>query len=279
MATVHLPLSAFSRKILLAEYGGAEPLEPGRADWLSDMLRIDRRDSGFQQRAVDALRTSLAINLPHALAEKVLEQGERIGVVIHRQHIEMLTRAMLAAATAGGQAKTAMLDFYNTYGIDDDDLEADTLYREYQRFRKKILRNIAAKSAKKTAGVVLRDSRISQATETRRRRWNQEELDAVCALVEPRLCSARIRYRKRITFATHLYIYSALGGRDVPTIARRFRRHIANVYRALANVRARMRRDLKYARAIRPLLDPVGVLPLVDNARHICSDSPQTVPA
>ena len=49
MATVSLKISRFSRKIIIAEYGYAEPVVPGRADWLSDQLRIDRSDTRFPE--------------------------------------------------------------------------------------------------------------------------------------------------------------------------------------------------------------------------------------
>lgn len=278
MATVLLPLSSFSRKILLAEYGGTEPIEPGRADWLSDVLRVDRSDTRFPARAIDALNSSLMLVTTPAVADHISAQGKCLGVVLHRHHIEMLTRAMLAVATAGGAAKTAMQTFFDTYDLDDDDLSQESAYREYQRFRRNFFKKMQAKAAKKSRPDVLRDSRIWQGSGAETGACTNTELDALCAVASARIRAARIRRIQRISFQAHLYIYAVRGGRDVAAIARRFRRHKANVYRALATVRRRLRHDRRFAEAILPLLDAGAVLPGPAAAAHICANSPKTEP-
>ena len=161
MATVYLPLSSLSRKILVAEYG-AEPIAPGRADWMSDVLRVDRRDTQFQARALELIRSGVLLSVSPALADRVTQQAERLGVVLHRLHIEMLTRIMLAASESGQPAKTAMQCFYDAYDLDEDDLSQESAYREYQRFRKTFFERKQANSAKKNRAVVTPDSRIWQ---------------------------------------------------------------------------------------------------------------------
>lgn len=278
MATVYLPLSSLSRKILVAEYG-AEPIAPGRADWMSDVLRVDRRDTQFQARALELIRSGVLLSVSPALADRVTQQAERLGVVLHRLHIEMLTRIMLAASESGQPAKTAMQCFYDAYDLDEDDLSQESAYREYQRFRKTFFERKQANSAKKNRAVVTPDSRIWQGASGEKKRPTNTQLDAICDLLDERLRLARIRRLQRLTMQAHLYIYAVVGGRDYKALSRRFSRHPANVYRCMNAVRRRIRFDKAFAAAILPLIEQSAVLPAAPAAAHLCATPPPAVPA
>lgn len=271
MATVFLPVTPLSRKIILSEHGAAEPVTPGRADWLSDALRIDRSDTGFSPAALAALSTGIVLSVPANLAERIARDSQRLGAVLHRLHIELLTRHMLSAAIMGQEAKAAMRAFYDLYRLDDDDLDEQSLYREYSRFRKSFFQKIDAKSATKSAGVVRPDSRFSQPSPAPAGRVSNAALDALCAAFDDRLRRCRLRWVKRLTRQAYIYIYMIRGQRKADQVATRFRLHRSGVYRALRSVRKRIREDQRFARAILPLLDESFVLPAPAPGGHLCA--------
>jgi hypothetical protein len=261
--TVFLPLSKFSAKILATEYGGQSPITPGRADWLSDILRINRSDTRFTPEEEAIIQSGLMIQVPPPVAQLVEAQSLRIGIVIHRLHLENLSRHMAACAIrcpGKGHATAAMRDYYQMYGLDDDDFSPESAYREYSRFSKKFL----SKPATNIAADVRPKSRVWQQADTSVQRINHEQLDRICAYLDERFAEARIRRVQILSQHAHMYIYAVRGGRDVAAIARRFKRHRANVYRALAHIRHRLKNDERVAKAMRPLLNPSFVLPPPD---------------
>lgn len=261
MATVFLPLSRFSRKIILAEYGTAEPVVPGRADWLSDQLRIDRRDTRFPDNALAALSATVLLEVPASLADRIAIDGQRTGAVLHRLHIEQLTRHMLSAVIMGGEAKLAMRAFYDMYRIDDDDLDEQSVYREYGRFSRKFFQKISAKSVTKSGNAVRPDCRIWQGVSLPVPRITNAALDAICDLLDERLRECRIRRLTRLTRQAHIFIYCVRGQRTPTKAAERFKVSRRSVYRALRAVRHRMRDNKRFAQVILPLTDLAFVLP------------------
>lgn len=269
--TILLPLSTFSAKILSTEYAGADPIAPGRADWLSDIIRIDRSRTQFTADDEAVVQSAVQINVPDWLAQHIERQGLRIGVVVHRLHLENLSRHMAACAMrypGKGLAMAALRDFYAHYGLSDDDFSQESAYREYSRFSKKFL----AKGATNNSRRVLPQSRIWQHPDPTVERINHAELDALCQELDERLARVRIRRVTVLSRHAHMYIYAVRGGRDIASICRRFKKHRAAVYRALAHIRERMKRDRKFARALKPLLDPAFVLPTPLERADICTD-------
>lgn len=279
MATVYLPLSSFSRKILLAEYGNAEPVTPGRADWLSDMLRIDRSDTRFAEDVTSRIASGIYLNVPPPLADRITQQGLRLGVVLHRNHIEQLTRYMLAGTMGITNAKSAMRAFYDHYGIEDDDMDEQSVYREFSRFKRIFFRTKPAISATKSRGRVLPDSRIWQGVSATPNRISTAELAQICEHFDERLAASRIRRVERLSEQAHIYIWHVRSGRNVPVIAKHFQKHRASVYRAIAAMRRRIRRDRRFAEAILPVLDASFVLPKAAELGHLCPETPVAVPA
>lgn len=279
MATVFLPLSDFSRKILLTEYGGAEPLVPGRADWLSDQLRIDRSDTSFSKAALAIVSAGLLLEVPAALADRIARDGQRLGAVIHRIHIELLTRHMVSAVLMGGEAKKAMRAFYDTYQIDDDDLDEQSLYREYGRFSRNFFAKISAKSGTKSPDAVRAESRIWQGISGKQERVSNIVLNDLCNALDVRLHECRIRRVKRLSKQAHIYIWSKRGHRDWRTVGKRFKVQRSSVYRALKAVRKRIREDKRFAKAILPLLETSFVLPAPVPVTHLCEHIPPAATA
>lgn len=264
-----LPLSSFSAKILATEYGGIQPIIPGRADWLSDVIRIDRTTTRFTTEEEAVVKSGLDIKVPNPLAAQIENQGLRLGVVIHRLHLENLCRHMAACAMrfpGKGYAMSSLRDFYNYYDISDDDFSLESAYREYSRFRKKFLANPATNKNRR----VLPKSRVWRHRDNDVENINQVGLDALCRVLDQRLEAARIRRRDVLARHAYIYIYAVRGGRDIGEIKRRFKKHRSNVYRAIAHIRQRLKTDKRFARALMPLLDPSFVLPVPEIKADIC---------
>lgn len=279
MATVLLPVSSFSRKILLTEYAGDLPIAPGRADWLSDMLRVDRTDTRFPSNIVAQMCDELPLSVPAPLADRIARDGQRIGAVIHRHHVEQLTRFMLASSMGVANAKSAMQAFYAHYGLDDDDVSQESVYREFSRFKRTFFRQKPATTAKKSADSVPRNSQLWRGISALDTRIDNATLDALCSHLDDCLAAARIRRRQRLSEWAHMYIYAHRGGRTPDAIAKRFGKHRATVYRAATYVRMRIRRDRRFAKAILPILDDAFVLPRAAAAGHLCIETPAAAPA
>lgn len=268
---IFLPLSSFSAKIILTEYGTTQPITPGRADWLSDIIRIDRSSTRFTAEEESVIVTGLQMSVPDSLAEQIKSQGLRLGIVIHRLHIENLSRHMAACAMrfpSKGLAMAALRDFYDHYNISDDDFALESAYREYSRFRKKFLANPATNKTHR----VLPESRVWQHRDNTVENINQVGLDALCRVLDTRLVNARIRRHKVLARQAYIYIYAVRGGRDIAEISRRFKVHRANVYRAIQRIRLRLKSDRVFQKAIGPLLDTSFVLPAPLSGIDICDE-------
>lgn len=279
MATVILPVSSFSRKIIISEYGAIEPVVPGRADWLSDQLRIDRTDTRFPEAALGMLQKEIALEVGPTLADRIARDGQRIGVVLHRLHMEQLTRHMLSAAIMGKEAKKAMRAFYDLYSIDDDDLDEQSVYREYGRFSRRYFEKISAKSVTKSQDRVRPDCRIWQGVSLPVPRISNIALDAICDLLDQRLAECRIRRLHRLSRQAYIFIYCVRGQRSPAKAAERFKTSPRSVYRALRAVRNRIRDNKRFAAAILPLTDLAFVLPVPPAADHLCAQPAQKAPA
>jgi hypothetical protein len=268
---IFLPLSSFSAKIILTEYGSKQPITPGRADWLSDVIRIDRSQTRFTLEEESVIGSGIQVKVPGLIAEQIKSQGLRLGIVIHRLHLENLSRHMVACAMrfpSKGLAMSALRDFYTHYGISDDDFSLESAYREYSRFRKKFFANPATN---KTARV-LSDSRIWQRRDNTVNHINHEGLDALCRILDTRLESSRIRRHKVLARQAYIFIYAVRGGRDIGEISRRFKVHRANVYRAIARIKSRLRQDRHFSRVLSPIIDPLFVLPAAPMDPDICTE-------
>lgn len=270
MVLITVRVSPFSRKILLAENGGTMPVAPAKADWLSDVLRIDRRDTNFRLLYIEALTTEIQLEVPERLAAQLHAQGDRIGVVLHRLHLEQLSRHMISARLMQAEVKKALRQFYDYYDISEDDFSEESAYREYQRFRRLFFRENAAKSATKTQPVVTRKSRIWQPEIPESQRPTLTHLRALISHFADLVAEQRYRRHYRLMRQAACYIYTVRGGLSNEKVCKHTGRHRASVFRALAAVRKRMKKDKEFARMLHLVCDESFVLPEAAPADHLC---------
>lgn len=154
MQVVQLPVAAFSRKILLAEYGSIEPIAPTQGDLLYQSLRIDlQRTNLALNENKGTLSAHIHIQLGDELSRQLLRSPlalGRVGVHLYKIHLATMYASISTAQRLGLDVKRAIAEFYDQHGITDDDLGMDTAYRYWHREELKKKRKKVAKLAEQS---------------------------------------------------------------------------------------------------------------------------------
>ena len=151
MQIVQLPVAAFSRKIMLADYGSAEPIAPTQGDLLYQSLRIDlQRTNVALNENKNTLNSHIQILIGDELHRQLMRSPlafARVGVHLYKIHLATLYSSISTAQRLGLDVKRAIAEFYDQHGITDDDLGMDTAYRYWYREELKKKRKNVAKFA------------------------------------------------------------------------------------------------------------------------------------
>jgi hypothetical protein len=154
MQTIELPVAPFSRRILMAEYG-TEPLSLTKGDLLYQALRVEpRRIKSALNDLKNTLHSSIHVLLGNEISRQLVCNElafSKIGIHIYKIHLLQLFTHVNALARGGVEVKRAIIDFYDKYGITDDDLGLDTAYRYYHREELKKKRKKLTKSSGNTS--------------------------------------------------------------------------------------------------------------------------------
>lgn len=135
MRELSLPIHPFSRRILLTEYGSAEPIQIRPNDILFSMLSLTQmRDRGNLIRLRDLLTAEVCFALDDGLATHISRRCQQVGYHLFRWHKDMLFRYVDVCLRRGGiTAAQAIREFYEMYGIEEDDYSSDNAWRMWQR--------------------------------------------------------------------------------------------------------------------------------------------------
>ena len=151
MVLVSLPISSFSKKIILADYGQA-PIQLGKGDDLLYLLCC-RRPQGKD----DPVSVRLSDRLEFLVSEQVAKcvKARTTGWVLHQMHLHRLCTHVQSALLSGGTAEGAIDIFYQAYGLGDDDFSYESAYKRWQRFqsKRKLAGNVRKIVAPRTVGV------------------------------------------------------------------------------------------------------------------------------
>ena len=130
-----LPVHPFSRKILLSEYSGQEPLRIPQHDILFSMLCVTRiRDRSNLSRLRPLLTVDINIALDKAMATHIVNRCYQSGLHLFKWHKDMLCRHTEACVRQQNSALAGIRDFYTMHDIGEDDLPMDTAYKIWQRW-------------------------------------------------------------------------------------------------------------------------------------------------
>jgi hypothetical protein len=133
MNIIKIPVSAFSKKILIAEYPSHEPsgtILIGTRTLLQKQLTADLPYSG---QNIDVLTTTIEVytsGTPKINHDNI----KMLGLMIHQEHKDSCMRWIQATVAAGQTASHGIRTFFAHYDLDDEDLNYETTFRQWQRY-------------------------------------------------------------------------------------------------------------------------------------------------
>ncbi|MEO7175587.1 MAG: hypothetical protein ABI002_07335, partial [Saprospiraceae bacterium] len=133
MVTIQIPVSTFSRKIILAKYQEPVKLSPSKLLHQQLSIVMERPYTNIT-RLRGMLNDTLAFEVENKKAPLLLKRGWQIGNHLHSYHVEFMLNHIQAKTMCGIPALTAMKAFYDLFEIDEDDFQMDSAYKRWQRF-------------------------------------------------------------------------------------------------------------------------------------------------
>lgn len=139
----HIPLHPISLKIILTDYENLNP-DPN-SDFPFPMVEITSRDLLFDhlrfryaatRKKLLAIRQKLTARLSVKMNAPI-HNPHHIGYYLYKLHKDQIFRFAHAQVLAGGEATAGIKMCCAMYGIDDDDIDIDSLGREFRRYKRK----------------------------------------------------------------------------------------------------------------------------------------------
>lgn len=136
MTTISLPVHPISRQILLKDYGN-EPLYLKKQDLILQQLMY--ADPGTKASYLQSLLTeTISIQVSERIG-RLLVKRTGTGYHLFHYHIDRIIRYIECKTEFGAEegAYPAMLEFYARYGLEDEMLSFDAMYKKWQRHKAK----------------------------------------------------------------------------------------------------------------------------------------------
>lgn len=156
MAIVVVPVSSFSRKILLSSHLVERNVSPPNAEKTFEVISVHGAEGLFQylccrkpirigktQRLKSELNTTIAFSISTERSAEISKNVWQIGLCLQEVHRERFFEYICAKQEENVPIKCAIEQFCKRYGICiDEDITMDTLLKTYQRHLQEM--NIAA---------------------------------------------------------------------------------------------------------------------------------------
>jgi len=247
---IKIPVSTFSKKILLSEH--KEP------------IKLDARSIVYQQfnyphgsrisnlsKAKNTLNDTLSFRISGSLPKKN-PNIFLIGLNLHKFHQEQFIRFIYAQVLIGGQATDAIQHFYDLYGLNDEDYDTEAAYRRWQRFfrKKKIAANIKKNKhaiqlnhskGGKTIYIPLSDDEV------------ENQLGSFVLENINRFMNSRGKFDFHLLKHFKLYFYHMLGMRSAGDIAADMDIHLKTVYYSLKQAKIICQTDPGFRNSVQKL--------------------------
>ncbi|HNQ31624.1 MAG TPA: hypothetical protein PKJ68_04035 [Candidatus Woesebacteria bacterium] len=142
---ITLPVSRLSKKMLLSEYPCDERtalIKAGAHTLLCRQLRMKYRDKYQHLRTHELLVDSVKISAPQM---PPLSDAARamIGYMVHQEHRMSIMRWIESAVILGHTASEGIRTFFERYDLDDDDLNYESVFRQWQRHKRRIMQDVS----------------------------------------------------------------------------------------------------------------------------------------
>lgn len=134
MIVVRIPVHPISRKIILRECQPTpdQPIVIKKKHLLMQLLMYEEKGL-----SIEYLRNTLTQVIDVRMGRKYGLQVRRnysAGYHVYKYHMDLMLRFMFGQVASGTPAYSAMLNWYDIYGLDDNDLTYDASYKRWQRW-------------------------------------------------------------------------------------------------------------------------------------------------
>lgn len=137
MTILELPVSSFSKKILLAEYQ-LEPIALQSTDPLFQSLCYRAPRSRHNLKKLQYyLKDTIQICINTKLANHIRPNAYQIGHHLWTLHIHQMLGWVYCSTLLGENARKSLERFYAFHDIEEDDFAFDSAYKRWQRYKAK----------------------------------------------------------------------------------------------------------------------------------------------
>lgn len=147
---LNIPISSFSKKIITAHY--QQPVIINARDILYQTFNNIRPGKPVNMLEADRLlNDDIDISITGSLKQSEMPYLYQAGINIHRMHLHEMMCFIQGQVMGGGNASAAIRQYFETYDIDDEDLNMESVFRKWQRHwqQKKIIKKSFKKTRKK----------------------------------------------------------------------------------------------------------------------------------
>ena len=255
MTVVSVPVTKFSRKILLREHG-TEPIHVKRSHPLWVYLRPHAEGDHAGSSHITAERSTIInIEVSYSLRETLRKNLNDAGLALHKSHVEWMLRFTWANTVNGVPALRALKSFYELYNLDDDDYDLGSAFRMWQRFKNWVDEKFDGKAVNFHRVDVLSFCRPG---DDYGNPWTDDQLEQIADLVCQRL-AAYERVPEYLLTQVAIWVFHKVGERRADEIAVKFGKSWSRVYAAIRKVRDNRKNYDRF----RELTDPDTVKNLI----------------
>jgi hypothetical protein len=229
MNIVKLPVTAFSRKLILSKLGHQEPVKLKAADTLSGVLCcVKPGDSNKVEKTLSLLTDSIEFLLNDQLAKHIsAKRLWRVGLHLDSYHRDLLNSYIEGKVEQGVGITKAIFSFCDKYGVElDIDIAFDALYKDYQRYAEEKIEKKPAFFRRKSCNAVLKNGEKTTKRQVFKSIFTDAMLDAIIQNYTDAHTSLfstnRRQPRKKLQTQLSLYVYRTIGNRTPQYCCQKF---------------------------------------------------------
>jgi len=137
MKEIILPVHPMSKRILLSEHGGIDPIIIRQHDVLFGLLSLKKfKPRSSMLQISQTLTDTVSLLLDDDIARHVISDSYHVGFYIFKLHKETMCRYIQACTLNGIQAMQALRQFYHMQGITEDDYQEESAWKAWGRWSK-----------------------------------------------------------------------------------------------------------------------------------------------
>lgn len=255
--TIVLPVHPFSRRILLSEYGKAEPIGIRPNDILFSMLSVARvRDRNNAVRMRELLKAQVSFELDTAIATHIALRCDQVGLHLFKWHKDQLCRYVDLCLRRGGiTAAGAIREFYELHDIGEDDFAFDSAWKMWQRHNAETGKENPVFSGRIRGATGVFFSKKRGRPRIVELPVSDEAVEALAARLADVLDGCLRNTPPRLLKHTRCYLYLYYARRNHRAVADRMRMPVSSVYYGANAIRTWRETDPTFRRLLNQVCD------------------------